>query len=446
MKSFSKNIINRGVLSFAALLIFFIAAEWGFKNWAVSLDSLYGLLAALFVSLIPAFIWISFYYFLDREEREPIFMVFTAFLGGIFAYLVFRDFFGNLFFLIEKWGDKGIFLENLSFLFQEAVIPAFSFFFVMRFFFYFSDYFNEQADGLIYGAFIGIGYSFIAVLKTVLLQDEISLYYLIISLLIRLALFSSLGAVSGLFFGIARFKKEKKDETKYFIFSFLTSFLVFVLFSFLEKKIQLNITTSSDRFSLLLAFLFSFAGIIGIYFLIQREIRIQKGEAGSKKFYIDKISLIITVLFILSGSVIRIYAEKDVFVQNHEKKISFFIPSSYHIKNQEEMLFESSHSSVILKISFESSFFSIQDSGHSTQEKIEGYQIFRKSYHKEANELCQSIYKLGEKEEEKDRVFEVSAVKENLKINFVFETADKRFNPDKILKKILKTFHGGENE
>jgi hypothetical protein len=211
---------------------------------------------------------------------------------------------------------------------------------VLRYFFYPSKHFNEPVDGMMYGAFISIGYALAVALDGIFSGGLVTLYYLVFSLLLRLALYSSLGAFIGYYFGKARF--DEKRSQLFFLIAIIISLGVFCLYAFLSSFFRMNITTSSDIYSIILVLIFAVILLGIVFFLIQRTI--QKGEVKDlegSSFFIDLVSIITLAVILVAGISIRLVKEGDTTFVAPGEDISFRIPAEFNydeIDSNEKLL------------------------------------------------------------------------------------------------------------
>ncbi len=109
------------------------------------------------VSLIPGILWVRFFYYKDRFEQEPLFLLARVFFAGAVAVV-----FAALF----EYPFRSFLTKELS-LITKALISFFVIGFGEEFFkaaaVYFTAYgsyeLNEPVDGIIYGITAGIGFS-----------------------------------------------------------------------------------------------------------------------------------------------------------------------------------------------------------------------------------------------------------------------------------------------
>ena len=328
MKYAKSNVLNTGLMNILAMIVLYLISFFLFKNITFSTGSVGGTLLILICGFIPTFLWLSFFYFLDRKEPEPLPMVASAFVAGMVSEIVFSGFFGRTLFNLDTWIINVNALPFAHLLFSRGIIPGLAIYFVLRYIYFPARHFNESVDGLMYGAFVAIGYALMLIMKDIFVAAEVSLYYLVYSLLLKLLVFSSLGALTGYFFGQARIRDTRKEIP--FLFSLIIAIVVFALYAFLDDRFQMNLATSSDLVSVALTLVISIVILVVAFVLIQRSIR--GGESREIKaldFSFDLVSVIALVVFIVSGLVFRVVIERDTTFHSMDRKISFSVPASY---------------------------------------------------------------------------------------------------------------------
>jgi protease PrsW len=330
-----RNVLNTGIMNIVAMIVLYLFAFFLLQQVTIGSGTILGTVLTLVIGLIPAFLWLSFFYFLDRVNPEPPSMVFAAFLAGIISNAVFNGFFGSVLFDISSWTLNANALPVVPGLFQNAVFPAVAIYLVIRYLFYVSKEFNEHVDGLMYGAFTGIGYAFLEALQAVFQAGSVSAYYLLFTLIVRLALFSSLGALIGYCFGLARFNEDRKEL--YFLLSLVIAIAVFAMYDLLITQFQLSVTLSRDISAISMAVTVAFTVVLLglVFFLIQKTIKTDEArDMGTGKFFIDMVSVAAIVLFLGGGIFCRILIEGDKQYVSSDRKISFQMPAAYSMSSE----------------------------------------------------------------------------------------------------------------
>jgi protease PrsW len=330
-----RNLLNMGIVNILAMILIYVAAYFLFKNISLSSEMLGGSMIILLIGLVPAALWLTFFYFLDRVEPEPLELVCAAFFAGVIGQVAVNGFFGKILFDVTSWTGNAVAFPTVKTIFVEGIFPAVTIFFVIRYLFYPSKSFNEHVDGLMYGAFVGIGYSFMSTMADIYAVKEVSLYYLVFSLLVKFGVFSSLGALIGYSFGLARFKEKQKEL--YFLLAVIMAACVFSLYAFLNTRFMLNISTSSDTFTILLSVGFTVVLLAVVFILIQQTIKGHEAEKlDAHEFFIDVVSVLVIVLFLASGLFVRGIIERDASFVSENKKTSFVLPAAFQFNGEKD--------------------------------------------------------------------------------------------------------------
>jgi protease PrsW len=115
---------------------------------------------ALALVLVPALLWLAYFYLLDRYEPEPTHYVLSAFLLGALvaaplAHWMIRDLFA-----LDRWGLTPFSTTHVaaSFLVVGTTQELMKYL-VVRYTVYLSDEFDEPADGIVYSTAAGIGFA-----------------------------------------------------------------------------------------------------------------------------------------------------------------------------------------------------------------------------------------------------------------------------------------------
>jgi len=126
-----------------------------------SLDTPVAAVGGAVLALVPALLWLSYFFLLDRRQPEPTHYVLSMFLlGALVAAPVSR-------WLLDgpmgmgQWVALGVFSPAnvaLAFLAVGAA-QELTKYLVVRYTVFFSDAFDERADGVVYGTAVGVGFA-----------------------------------------------------------------------------------------------------------------------------------------------------------------------------------------------------------------------------------------------------------------------------------------------
>ena len=211
---------------------------------SVDLSSLPGGLIVLISSLSLLLLWSIFYYRLDRNEPEPVPHIAGAVIVGGLLYHVMDSFIAESLYQLPHWKNIEPTLEPVQIIVGDVLLPVIIFQVGTWSFYRFSSYFNEYTDGLVYGAFIGMGYGLVMSLNPIWGHGYVSLYYLFVITALNLALFSSIGSLSGMYYGFMKMEPER--EWTFFVRGLLLSSTLLLIYSLVSNYFQNRITLQSN--------------------------------------------------------------------------------------------------------------------------------------------------------------------------------------------------------
>jgi RsiW-degrading membrane proteinase PrsW (M82 family) len=142
------------------LLVYVGAAHLVQSIWDLG-PAAVGALPALVLVLIPAVIWLVYFYLLDRYEPEPTHYVLSVFLLGALVASPLASWVIHDLFTIERWISISPFsVEHVAAsILVVGTAQELSKYVVVRYTVYLSDEFDEPADGIVYSTAAGIGFA-----------------------------------------------------------------------------------------------------------------------------------------------------------------------------------------------------------------------------------------------------------------------------------------------
>ncbi len=173
------------------------------------------IVASIIAAIIPAALYTGIIYWVDRYEKEPLWLLATAFLWGaipsiIFA-LIFNEVFGFPFYVIFGAETGDALVATLVAPFVEELIKAAVLFIIL---FWWRHQIDSLLDGIIYGAVAGMGFAMVEnvfYFEAVFAQEGIEGWQA--NIFLRAIIFgfnhSLYTAMSGLGIAIARLTKHR---------------------------------------------------------------------------------------------------------------------------------------------------------------------------------------------------------------------------------------------
>lgn len=166
------------------------------------------LAVGLLLALVPAIIWLIFFYQQDRLEPEPKGYVFAVFLlGGLLAQAVGIPLLQDVF-EVRRWLPLSLWANILGSILvigftQESLKYA-----AVRYSIYPSAEFDERVDGVVYGTAAGLGYATMLNIYYVVASGGVNLQAGVIRIAVTALAQASFSGLSGYFLGRAKFEDE----------------------------------------------------------------------------------------------------------------------------------------------------------------------------------------------------------------------------------------------
>ena len=167
------------------------------------------LLTGVFLALVPAAIWLVFFYMQDRLEPEPKGYVLGVFaLGALFAAAIGVPLIENVF-RVSHW----IYTNTLTTILGGILVVGFTQEFLkyaaVRYSVYPSNEFDEATDGVIYATAAGLGYATVLNIQFVVSNGGVDLGTGVIRMAVVALAQASFSGITGYFLGRAKFESEQ---------------------------------------------------------------------------------------------------------------------------------------------------------------------------------------------------------------------------------------------
>ncbi len=163
------------------------------------------LVASIVMALVPALVWLSFFYQQDRLEPEPKGFVLGVFvLGGLLAAAVGLPVARDLFHT-ATWLDRSPLVNILGSILVVGVTYEFLKYAAVRYFVYPLGEFDERIDGVVYGTAAGLGFATAMNIQYVLQSGGVGLQAGIVHVVVTALAQASFAGVTGYFLGQAKF-------------------------------------------------------------------------------------------------------------------------------------------------------------------------------------------------------------------------------------------------
>lgn len=156
------------------------------------------------IALAPGAAIALYIYLKDKHEREPLYLLLTCFLYGIFSTFIT---------LLISWPVNALIIlkeddvvhEFFTAVFKVALVEEFSKFIFVRFVLFPNKNFNEPFDGIVYAVMVGMGF---ATLENILYVFEYGFTTGLIRMFTAVPAHATFAVMMGYYIGIAKFTKS----------------------------------------------------------------------------------------------------------------------------------------------------------------------------------------------------------------------------------------------
>ena len=197
-----------GVVQIVCLLLYVAAAEALISATDPRLSGLPLTLVGIAMALIPAALWLSFFYVQDRLEPEPRHYVLgVAVLGALLAAAVGQPLLERVF-DTSSWIGRDTLTELLGSILLTGFLQMFLIYAAVRYSTYYSTEFDQRVDGVLYGTASGLGYATMLNVRAVVESEGLNLSAGVIRVVVTALVYSALGGLLGYFIARTKFDDE----------------------------------------------------------------------------------------------------------------------------------------------------------------------------------------------------------------------------------------------
>ncbi len=166
------------------------------------------LVTGVVLAIIPALIWLAFFYQQDRVEPDPKGYVLGVFaLGALLATAVGIPLIDQVF-RVSEWLYADTLTTLLGSILVVGFVQEFLKYAAVRYSIYTSPEFDEATDGVIYATAAGLGFATILNIQFVLQSGGLDLTTGVIRMVVVALAQASFAGITGYFLGRAKFESE----------------------------------------------------------------------------------------------------------------------------------------------------------------------------------------------------------------------------------------------
>ncbi|CAN5798460.1 hypothetical protein BH10CHL1_BH10CHL1_29400 [soil metagenome] len=195
------------IFALLGLLAFVVIFNVVFPTLGDTLSQGNLILLGLVFSLVPAGLWLSFFYQLDRQEPEPVEMVFSIFVVGMLLTAALYQPVLQGIFEIDRWLYANWWARLSGGILVVGFFEQFLVYATVRYGVFKRPEFDERMDGIIYAIAAGLGFATVLNFIYVLDHGGVDLDIGSIRMVVNALAHASFAGVLGYFIGQTRFEK-----------------------------------------------------------------------------------------------------------------------------------------------------------------------------------------------------------------------------------------------
>jgi len=175
-----------------------------------------GAFAAVPLALVPALLWMVYFYLRDIHEPEPTHYVIGVFLLGALVAAPVAGFVTDALFKVPTWGTlpRWGLTEAVAAFLVLAPAQEVSKYIVVRFTVYLSDEFDEPMDGIVYMTAAGLGFATAWNITQMIRAPQLALTTAAINAVTTTLAHASVSGVVGYALGRAKFLGSEGHQTR----------------------------------------------------------------------------------------------------------------------------------------------------------------------------------------------------------------------------------------
>ena len=203
-----RGIWQTGVVQIVALVVFVLLVEVILSTVSITFSPSGLVIAGVLLALIPALIWLAFFYAQDRLEPEPKSYILSVFLlGGLLASAIGTPLLRDVFHT-DSWLGTSNIVNILGAILVVGVTQEFLKYAAVRYSIYQSREFDERVDGVVYGTAAGLGYATLLNIQFIIDSNGADLRAALIRIVVTALAQASFSGITGYFLARAKFEEE----------------------------------------------------------------------------------------------------------------------------------------------------------------------------------------------------------------------------------------------
>lgn len=195
-------------LALIVLLLLFVALVAYVAPGLPALSQPALIAAGVLIALVPALIWLAFFYLQDRLEPEPRIYVSKVFLLGVLVALALGLPLVRDVFQLNRWLYTNVWSHLLGSILVTGFVQEFLIYGLVRYSVYDSAEFDQRTDGIIYMTAAALGFATLLNFDYILSRGGVDLAVGTARVTVNALAHASIAGVLGFFLGEARFERK----------------------------------------------------------------------------------------------------------------------------------------------------------------------------------------------------------------------------------------------
>lgn len=199
------------LLGIGILAVLVAVAAFAFTMAQPQLEGTPLIVVAVVLALVPALLWLAFFYLQDVREPEPKLLVLAVFvLGALLAQAVGLPLVREVF-RTREWILATPLYHLLGAILVGGFLQQFLIYATVRYSVYYAHEFDERVDGIVYGSAAALGYATMLNIDYVIQNVQrggVDLASAIIRVAVTAMAMASFGGLLGYFLGRCKFEDE----------------------------------------------------------------------------------------------------------------------------------------------------------------------------------------------------------------------------------------------
>jgi RsiW-degrading membrane proteinase PrsW (M82 family) len=203
-----RGLWRSGLVEIGGVLVFTTVVA--LLAWWIRPDLSAGALTAIGIvlALVPAALWMVFFYRQDRLEPEPkpyvigVFVLGMLLCSGVSIPIIERVF------NVNQWLPTNTLTHIVGSVLTIGMVQEFLKYAAVRYSVYMTPEFDERIDGVVYGTAAGLGFATVLNVNYVLVNGGVDLYMGAIRMAVTALAQASFAGITGYFLGRAKFEVE----------------------------------------------------------------------------------------------------------------------------------------------------------------------------------------------------------------------------------------------